>query len=504
VTVPFKTDTYNAGMSARISRRGFLAGSASLVALIAAMHSRRAGAASRVARSVEGPYGPLREALDLETGLPLILLPEGFQYRTYSWAGDAMTNGDTTPDLHDGMGVIASRGSGDELDVTLVRNHERAIARPILAPARYDRSAPTRHDFGPAGGTTTLRFRGRKWVSAVPSLGGTIYNCAGGVTPWGTWLSCEEAVIDLTAKGGRPHGYVFEVRADPAATTGKPIVAMGRMLHEAVAVDPKTNMAYLTEDNPRHSGFYRFTPKDGSGTPGSYEKGGRLQAARVFGKQNADLRTPVVGDTYQIDWVDIPKPQASSGPVPGSATPSTASGPFLQAWAAGGLWLSRAEGICHHDGKLYFVDTEAGVDAAGRPGYGDGAVWELDPVANSLRALFVAGNQQVGDNIDNITVSPRGGMLLCEDGDPVTDSYGPGTRLIGITAEGDSFPFAKNNIDVELEDIVAAGKHIFPNDYRAQEWAGVCFDAKGEVLFANIQIPGITFAIWGPWERGNL
>ena len=144
------------------------------------------------------------------------------------------------------------------------------------------------------------------------------------------------------------------------------------------------------------------------------------------------------------------------------------------------------------------------MDAAGRPGYGDGAVWEHDPAANTLRALFVAGSQQVGDNIDNITVSPRGGILLCEDGDPVTDSYGPGTRIIGITAEGDSFPFAKNNIDLELEDIAAAGKHILPNDYRGEEWAGACFDAKGEVLFANIQIPGITFAIWGPWERGNI
>ena len=360
------------------------------------------------------------------------------------------------------------------------------------------------HGFAPAGGTTTLQFRGRKWVSAVPSLGGTIYNCAGGATPWGTWLTCEETVIDLTAKGGRQHGYVFEVRADPAATTGKPIVAMGRMQHEAVAVDPKTKMAYLTEDNPRHSGFYRFTPMDGSGTPGSYEKGGRLQAARVIGKPNADLRTPAVGDTYRIDWVDIAKPQAGSGTAPASAAHSAASGPFLQAWAAGALWLSRAEGICHHDGKFYFVDTEAGRDAAGRPGYGDGAVWEHDPAANTLRALFVAGSQQVGDNIDNITVSPRGGILLCEDGDPVTDSYGPGTRIIGITAEGDSFPFAKNNIDLEREDIAAAGKHILPNDYRAEEWAGACFDAKGEVLFANIQIPGITFAIWGPWERGNI
>ena len=491
-------------MSARISRRGFLAGSASLVALIAAMHSRRAEAASRAARSVEGPYGPLREALDLETGLPLILLPEGFQYRTFSWTGDAMTNGDLTPDLHDGMGVIASRGSGDELEVTLVRNHERAIAKPIRAPARYDRSTPARPGFAPAGGTTTLRFRGRRWVSVLPSLGGTIYNCSGGATPWGTWLSCEETVIDLTAKGGRQHGYVFEVRADPAATTGRPIVDMGRMQHEAVAVDPRTNIAYLTEDNARHSGFYRFTPRDGGGTPGSYEAGGRLQAARVIGKPNADLRTPAVGDEYRIDWVDIPNPVAASGRVPAARSRATASGPFLQAWAEGALRLSRAEGVCHHDGKIYFVDTEAGVDAAGRPGYGEGAVWELDSVSNTMRALFVAGSHQVGDNIDNITVSPRGGILLCEDGDSLKDSYGPGTRMIGITEEGDSFPFARNNIKLAHEEIVAAGKHISPRDYRAEEWAGACFDAEGEVLFANIQLPGISFAIWGPWERGNL
>jgi len=471
---------------------------------MAAMHSRRGAAAARVARSVEGAYGPLREALDLETGLPLILLPEGFRYRTFSWSGDAMTNGEPTPDLHDGMGVIAAHGRGDDLEVTLVRNHERAISHPILAKARYDRSSPTGQGFAPAGGTTTLRFRGRQWVGSEPSLGGTIYNCAGGATPWGTWLSCEETVIDLTSRGGRRHGYVFEVRADSAATTGKPIVGMGRMLHEAVAVDPKTNIAYLTEDNPRHSGFYRYIPKDTSGTPGSYEADGRLQAARVIGRRNADLRAPAVGDTYRIDWVDIAKPDAASGPVPAAAAPSTASGPFRQGWAAGTLWLSRGEGICHHGDKFYFVDTEAGVDAAGRPGYGDGAVWELDPIANTLSALFVAGSQQVGDNIDNITLSPRGGILLCEDGDPVTDSYGPGTRLIGITAEGDSFPFAKNNITLALDEIVAAGKNVLPNDYRAQEWAGACFDPDGEVLFVNIQIPGITFAIWGPWERGNL
>jgi uncharacterized protein len=489
-----------------ITRRGFLTSSASLVAVIAAMQARRASAAARSSQSIAGPYGPLREARDLATGLPLILLPEGFEYRSYSWAGDPMSNGDPAPEAHDGMGVIATRGKGESLEVTLVRNHERALGSPILAPARYDSSMPAGQGRSPAGGTTTLRFRGRQWVGVEPSLGGTIYNCAGGTAPWGSWFSCEETVIDLTAKGGRRHGYVFEVRPDAAATTGRPIVDMGRMVHEALAIDPQTKIAYLTEDHARHSGFYRFLPKDRSGKPGSYEAGGRLQAARVVGCPNADLRNPQVGDEYRIDWVDIERPDSEPGiaPISVSDTPMPASGPFLQAFAAGGLRLSRGEGICFHAGRIYFIDTEAGMDAARRPGYGEGAVWELDPAQGSLRAIFVAGSAEVGDNIDNITVSPRGGILLCEDGDAGSDAQGLGTRLIGITAEGDSYAFARNNVSFELEELVAVAKQVPPDEYRLEEWAGCCFDANGEVLFANIQRPGITLAIWGPWEKGNL
>ena len=474
--------------------------------MLAALQARRASAAARASKSVIGPYGPLRPVLDLETGLPLLLLPEGFEYRSYSWTGDPMTNGQPTPDAHDGMGVIAVTGRGQSPEITLVRNHERLLASPILAPARYDTAVRPGHSQAPGGGTTTLRFRGRRWVSVEPSLGGTIYNCAGGVTPWGTWLSCEETVDDYRAQGGRRHGYVFEVRREAAKTTGRPILDMGRMLHEAVAIDPKTRIAYLTEDHPYNSGFYRFLPKDRRGVAGSYEAGGRLQGARVVGRTHADLRVPTVGDRYRIEWVDIDQPDSEPGAPPDGMLNHSglASGPFLQAWSKGALHMSRGEGIWQHAGKFYVVDTAAGINALGRPGRGDGAVWEYDPAGETLRAIFVADSPIVGDNIDNIVVSPRGGILLCEDNDGVMDIYGRGVRLLGLTAGGDSYTFAKNQVQLTHAQLAAAGKHVAPGDYRGEEMAGACFDPKGEVLFVNIQRPGITVAIWGPWGKGNL
>lgn len=492
-------------MASRISRRGFLAGSATVATALAGAAARRALAAPRASANVPGPYGPLRPAADLETGLPLLLLPEGFEYRSHSWSGDTMPNGEPTPDAHDGMGVIHAARRRDGIEVTLVRNHERSFAAPIMAPARYDTVVPLGQRGAPGGGTTTLRFRGRRWIGVEPSLGGTLLNCAGGVTPWGSWLSCEETVSDLSAWGGRRHGYVFEVRADPRRTTGRPVVDMGRMMHEAVAIDPATRIAYLSEDNPKRSCFYRFLPKDASGRPGSYEAGGRLQAAKVEGVARADLLTPAVGDRYRLEWIDIENPDAPPGDAPEGLpnAPNATSGPFLEAWAKGALRMSRGEGMCWHGGKVYVVDTAAGVSSVGVRGSGDGAVWEYDPREETLAAIFVAGSQIVGDNIDNIAASPGGTIYLCEDGDPAVDEYGPGTRVLGLTAAGDSFTFAKNNVILESRDLLQAGKRVVPGDYRGEELAGVCFDPEGEVMFVNVQRPGITFAIFGKGRQSR-
>ena len=274
------------------------------------------------------------------------------------------------------------------------------------------------------------------------------------------------------------------------------IVAMGRFKHEAVAVDPLTSYVYLTEDSRNRSPIYRFLPDDASQQTGALENGGRLQAAKVVGIEGANLLAPELGQEVDIEWVDITDPDM--GPI------GDASGPYLQSREAGALSISRGEGIWYSEGLFYIVDTSAGENEQGEPGQGNGAVWMLDPAENRLRCLFASTDAVVGNNPDNITVSPRGGVVLCEDGGGVEDQFGFGERVLGLKSTGDSFVFAKNNIVLSEADITRAAKQCEPRDYRNEEIAGACFDSTGEFLFFNIQTPGITFAVWGPWERGPL
>ncbi|MGH9337425.1 MAG: alkaline phosphatase PhoX, partial [Vicinamibacteria bacterium] len=327
---------------ARHSRRSFLLGGLATTALAPFTEApfealRRLTEAEEVPRGMG--YGPLAPVSDETSGLPLLQLPEGFRYRSYGWTGDPLDGAHSTPSRHDGMAVVATAGR----QAILVRNHEVRDTTGSFGPPAltYDPAA--------GGGTSSLVFdtTSGKWLSSRVSLAGTSTNCAGGPTPWGSWLTCEETIAEAgesSGVGGKPldrnHGFVFEVPGSGNAT-GKPLLGLGRFVHEAIAVDPATGIVYETEDASM-CGFYRFLPQQ----RGRLEASGTLQMLSVREAPRVALDGDIEGGRrFGIQWIDIDDPRAVRESV------------FAQGYAKGGAAFTRLEGAWYDRGLVYFTST---------------------------------------------------------------------------------------------------------------------------------------------------
>jgi len=429
-------------------RRQFLRATGTAFAALAASGCVRTDLASA---SVAAGYGPL-----LPDPNGLIDLPAAFSYRVISSLGEAMSDGGTVPDAADGMGCFDLGGG----KLALVRNHELRPGQESggASGAAYDTVARSLVPL--PGGTTTLVLDARTLAveRQFRSLSGTIRNCAGGITPWDSWLTCEEDVSKPNGRINKEHGWVFEV---PAAATGPvdpvPLKAMGRFNHEAACVDPATGIVYETEDRD-DSLLYRFIPN----VRGQLAAGGRLQALALDGhrdSRNWNGAAIAPQSWHAGRWVDLDNPEAPDDDLRARGA------------AAGATLFARGEGIWMGDGELYFACTSGGAAKLGQ-------VFRLRPQSagqDRLQLFFESESLAQFNYGDNLTIAPNGHLIVCEDA--YTDEVA--NRLIGLTPDGAPYSLALCRIQTE--------------------WAGACFSPDGRTLFVNLYRPAKTVAISGPW-----
>ena len=496
-----------------------------------------AGAVERlVARDALGrhhahaePYGPLRRTRD-QRGVEVLALPAGFSYVTFGHTGTTMADGNPTPLALDGMSAFAGgrrhghghgRGNGHGRDrlVRLIRNSEDRNPAGVKGGLIGDRSKA--YDPTGFGGTTTLVYdeRRRRLVEDFVSLNGTIVNCAGGRGyRYRHWLTGEESVAgpdaaDVTDRFAKRHGYLFETPVDRGPNeleTGEPITAAGRFSHEAAAVDQRTGIVYETEDpgSGVGAGFYRYIPEH----PEELTAGGALQMLAIKGQPQVDLRQGQRrGAVLRVDG------STSTTPIPTSSRSATRRARSTRA----GARAARSSTAWRAAGRTTGRSTSSPRAAATRRTATSTPTTSRRASARSGRtgpaaAATTAGRScsstsrrraQKLDGPDNLTVTPRGGLIACEDdpstafGDePPEDTHplAPGienvNRLIGITRRGEAFEFAVN---------VHSGSEL----------AGCCFSPSGDTLFFNIfgrarfdedPVEGMTCAVTGPWHRGPL
>ncbi len=417
----------------------------------------------------------------------IIDLPRHFSYSIVSAQGQPMSDGLKVPGAHDGMAVF--KGGKDR--VVIVTNHE--LNPPWVSLSPYDdqyRGLPevTRQrlydrgndKFPGLGGTTNTVYNTvtKQTEKQFLSLAGTELNCAGGATPWGSWLTCEECFkdpgADVSGNGreyyrNKRHGYVFEVSASATELVDAvPLKAMGRFEHEAAAVHAPSGIVYLTEDK-QHSLFYRFLPN----TPGKLQDGGRLQALAIVGQaakkthnwKSDDVR---VNETLQCHWIDMDD-------VDGDENDLRHRGA-----AAGAAMFARGEGLTVAGDRFAFTCTYGGPARLGhvftyKPSPDEGTPREKES-PGELTLIAEASHSSLLKNCDNLTMAPWGDLIVCEDTDDASNC-----GLVGIRPDGTQYLLAYNA-------------------WSDSELAGVCFSPDGKIMFLNIQYPGMTLAITGPWS----
>ncbi|MGC5563539.1 PhoX family protein [Streptomyces sp. FR-108] len=450
------------------TRREVLARSGALgvgIAFTGAVSELFTGTAAALGHS---GYGPLLPDPD-----GLLDLPKGFRYRVLSREGDELRSGEgLVPSNHDGMSAFAGRHGR----VHLVRNHENRVTGKIGVPTV---DGLTYDPMGKGGCTAlTLDQRGEV-VGERVAIAGTAVNCAGGPTPWGTWLTCEETEDKAGTNGyTKDHGFIFEVDpVDPHRTGAVPLTAMGRFQHEAIAVDPKRGIVYETEDAflKPFGLFYRFLPNKPEGGRGSLRAGGRLQAMRVPGVPDLSSIQETGASFDRIEWVDVPDPLASGTPIRDQDF-----GP------KGITHAQKLEGCYWGGSSVYFVSSFAH-SSEGSAADHYGQIWRYDPAARRLTLVIVFGPdtdvQLPGESPDNICLAPSGGLMVCEDG-------GGAQHVFGVTRRGEVYPMARNRQNIGTPDAPEWG-----------EFAGVTFAPDGRTMYVNCYTPGTTFAVTGPWSR---
>jgi hypothetical protein len=479
----------------KLDRRSFIAGSAAAAAGLAAAgpFSGFVAQAGGVSGRIPG-YGPLRATPDERDGNVRLDLPEGFHYRSFHVAGEVLPDGTIVPGKHDGMFAFPGRDGGS----ILIRNHE-VNGNTAADGLNAEIGLPSAGGYDPLGkgGTMTVvvdRF-GNVSDSHV-SLGGTQMNCAGGNTPWGTYLSCEETVngdgvgADFTGTlntGLRQHGYIFEVPTS-GMSSAEPITRAGRFAHEQAAVHPNGKEVYLTEDNFNFpSGFYRFLPDRNPHRDGRLTNAGRLQMLALKGQPGADLSGhQPAGTSYAVTWVDIEDPDPDMTDLTNDEAIRLVGD---EGRSKGAATFSRLEGAVFHAGRCYFTSTQGGAQVGSAPfgfGNGRGQVWAYHAGRERLELVYESPSADVLDLPDNVAASKTGSLVLCEDGSG--DNF-----LRGLTPQGHVFDFARNADPLQI----------------GQEFAGATFNQNHSTLFVNLQsgptterLGGYSLAIWGPWSKG--